>query len=433
MTTPYRALIVDDVAEIRKLTAHALGREGFRCDEAEDGVVAENLLRLNRYDVVLADLKMPRKHGYALIAEILEKPDPPLIIVITGVAEPKLVYDLTLRGVADFLVKPLHYNVLVPRIKALLERRMQEAPSAGRSAPSMTQYLETATQTLREQLAQVTQQFQNTIAQLEKQKQELSEGLVGAIRVLTNLMTQAGQVKESHVLRVEAMASWLAKKLALDPEDARYVKSAALLHDIGQFGMPDAIRRCPPWQLDEEARKIYEQYPIIGATLISEVPGAERIAELIETHAENFDGSGFPFRKARNNIPMGARIIRIADAVDTFQMFSENPDPQQEVLNYITEQKGVAFDPLLVPLAIRYVLESGTLYPHENTRLVSAQDLLEGMVLAADVFDTSGRFLARRGVVLTSRLAHRLGILLGEQKIRIVAEDKAQPGNPPSA
>ncbi len=123
MTKRRRVLVVDDEPMIQKLVVRALSQHGFNCDTADDGNDAEELMSSEHYDVVVSDLKMPNKHGHALAIGLLAQRDRPLIVIYTGVAEPRLAKDLLARGVDDIVFKPLDVSVLAAKVQALVDRR----------------------------------------------------------------------------------------------------------------------------------------------------------------------------------------------------------------------------------------------------------------------------------------------------------------------
>ena len=100
--------------------------EGISCEGASNGREAKEALTTNRFDVVVTDLRMPEVNGHALSLDILAENNPPILIVVTGVAEPRIARDLLSRGVDDVLYKPLDHDLLAMKIKSLIERR--EAP-----------------------------------------------------------------------------------------------------------------------------------------------------------------------------------------------------------------------------------------------------------------------------------------------------------------
>jgi HD-like signal output (HDOD) protein/DNA-binding NarL/FixJ family response regulator len=119
----YKALVVDDEPAVRNLTVRSLRSSGVECDVAVDGRDALERLLSSRYDVVITDVLMPNMHGHALAVDLLEREDRPMIVVLTGVLEPKITRDLLARGVDDVCFKPVDYRLFAAKVKALLMRR----------------------------------------------------------------------------------------------------------------------------------------------------------------------------------------------------------------------------------------------------------------------------------------------------------------------
>jgi response regulator RpfG family c-di-GMP phosphodiesterase len=419
----YRVLIVDDDDNVRSLLRRELEHRNITCEEAADGIVAENALRRTRYDAVICDLVMPRKHGHKLIVETLDHESPPMIIAMTGLAEPKLVSDLISRGVVDVMQKPIQWSILGAKLHALLERKAMMGPG-GRVSPNLiSSKITEATTNLKSQLTDVTKSFQKTINVLEEQREHLEEGFVGSIRVLTSIFSHSDQAKGSHAGRVEKMAVALAQNMEIGGERLRNIRIAALLHEIGMFYMPDAVRLKAPWELAPKEYEAYQKYPLVGATLLSELSGAAEFAELIEMHTENYDGSGFPAGVKGENIPMGARILRIADGCDTFLMYLASGSRQTEIREHLLKQRGKYYDPDLVGHALTYVSQEIERTEAERTILVLPDELAVGQILAENVFDGEGRFLARNGAAVSANMLSLLRRLLWNSKVRIHAPD----------
>ncbi|MEX0611350.1 MAG: HDOD domain-containing protein, partial [Pirellulales bacterium] len=140
----YRVLVVDDEPAIRQLSANALRNQGFECDMANDGEQAAQMAASSRYDVVVTDLKMPNRNGHAFATDILRQPNRPLVVVHTGVMEPKLANDLLLRGVDDLIFKPTDFRVLATKVKSLVERAVRsndEKANSARQSPEPLQHV----------------------------------------------------------------------------------------------------------------------------------------------------------------------------------------------------------------------------------------------------------------------------------------------------
>lgn len=118
----YRAIVVDDDPIARQTVAFFLRQEGFECAQAADGNDAMQLLSDSPCDVVVTDLRMPNRHGYALASDILEIPHRPLVVVHTSVDSPKVARDLIALGVDEIVEKPSDYELFAAKLLAMVQR-----------------------------------------------------------------------------------------------------------------------------------------------------------------------------------------------------------------------------------------------------------------------------------------------------------------------
>ena len=143
----HRVLIVDDEPLIREATSRAMAAQEFCCETACDGRQAMQMYQEKRHDLVVTDLRMPKYHGHSLILELLKDNEPPGIVVLTGVANTRLVKDLLSRGVQDIVQKPIDFNVFATKMLTLIERggwgssfgQSQTNPTSGQSSPVSSQ------------------------------------------------------------------------------------------------------------------------------------------------------------------------------------------------------------------------------------------------------------------------------------------------------
>jgi HD-like signal output (HDOD) protein/DNA-binding response OmpR family regulator len=132
-----KALVVDDEKNVRSLLIAWLFREGFLCNEADDGAKALREISQSRYDLVVADLRMPNRHGYSLCQEILGQDRRPRLVVVTGVDDPRLLRDLQSRGVDHVFQKPVDASEFVSRIRELTQS-LDSSVRAGESPTRVT-------------------------------------------------------------------------------------------------------------------------------------------------------------------------------------------------------------------------------------------------------------------------------------------------------
>jgi len=153
-TQTYRALVVDDEAIVRQGAMRALCRWGFLCEAAPNGTAAYEMAKQNRYDVVVTDLRMPEANGHQLAIDLLAMPQRPAVVVLTGVAEPRLANDLRIRGVDEILFKPIEYDLLAKKTRGIVDQHILAAQQintatleAGDSttSPEITEHVQHAT------------------------------------------------------------------------------------------------------------------------------------------------------------------------------------------------------------------------------------------------------------------------------------------------
>ncbi|MBI4615747.1 MAG: response regulator [Planctomycetes bacterium] len=402
-TQPW-ALVIDDDPALLALVARAMRGEGFVCETAEDGEVATKKLSARRYDVVVVDLRMPKLHGHAVAVELLKSSPGTMIVVLTGLIEPKLARDLIARGVEDIVFKPTDPFVFAAKAKALLQRchdrKEREEEKEG-------------------EIARARADSEETVGRLSEHETEIEESYTGSVRMLASLIEQMGRMQGSHAVRVEETAEGVAVLAGIEGSELRNVKVASLLHDIGQFGLPDPVRSRPPWELSPEERKTYEKYPTIGVVLLSEVCGSKPLIEIVESHAENFDGTGFPHRKRGSEVSLAARVLRLADGLDTYLLFTNQIEHWEAARRHLARMRGSAYDPEVAELALAYLAEREARTREERIATVPAEKLRAGLVLAQDLYDESGIFLARKGVRLTEEMVPRLLSVVPGSRIRV--------------
>lgn len=127
----FRTLIVDDEPLVRDLTSRVLRKHDLPCDTAADGDEAIDMFDRGEYGAVVTDLRMPQRNGHSLAVELLNRPSPPRVLVVTGLAEPRLIRDLIDRGVDDVIFKPVNYDVLAIKVASIAAK----GPSTRKAAP----------------------------------------------------------------------------------------------------------------------------------------------------------------------------------------------------------------------------------------------------------------------------------------------------------
>jgi putative nucleotidyltransferase with HDIG domain len=162
------------------------------------------------------------------------------------------------------------------------------------------------------------------------------------------------QHTHGHTERVRDIATMIAEEMGLGRDGTDALRTAAMLHDIGKLAVPDYILSKPARLTEEEMKKI-ETHTLVGAAILEPVKFPWPVVPAIRSHHEWFDGSGYPERLAGDSIPLGARILAVADVYDA--LLSHRPYrpavPVQKAVAFMRERSGTQFDPDVLKICFR--------------------------------------------------------------------------------
>lgn len=325
-----RVLVVDDEPAVCALLSEGLCREGFDCRPATDGKEALRMLGLEPFDVVISDLRMPGVSGLALLEVVRVKYPHLSFLMATGVNNVRVGVAAMKQGAADYLVKPFQLEGVVASVERAMEKKRLELE------------LENYRQHLEQMVEHRTRQLQSAMKRIELTYDETLAAL-GAALDLRDTET------EGHSHRVSRYCMETARTLGCSGEQLQHIVRGSYLHDIGKIGIPDAIL-LKPGKLTGEETALMQTHARIGFELVSRIAFLAPAAEMVLTHQERYDGSGYPQGLVGDDIPLGARIFAVADTLDA--MTSNRPYrralPFAAARHEILGQSGHQFDPRVV-------------------------------------------------------------------------------------
>ena len=177
-------------------------------------------------------------------------------------------------------------------------------------------------------------------------------------------MEARDQYTASHSGRVSDMSEQISRILCLPDEQIEFIHIAADLHDIGKIGISDHVLMREGPLCDDDWR-LMRQHPIIGYDILNKVTSFQEIALIVRHHHERWDGCGYPDGIAGECIPLGSRIIAIADSIDAMmsdRLYRRRLDSQSCRLE-IQKNRGVMYDPAVTDIVLEnwdLVIDAGT-------------------------------------------------------------------------
>jgi putative nucleotidyltransferase with HDIG domain len=326
-----RILVVDDEAPVRGIVAALLEHSGYSPVTASGADEAIELLAQDpTYSLVLSDIMMPGIDGLALLDRIsADHPGVP-VIMFTAVHDIHVATSAFRRGAFDYLLKPFERL----QLESVVARAVEHSRHL-RQNHAYRQHLE-------EIISARTGRLRATMQDLERSYDITIEAMGDALDL-------RDQETEGHSRRVTAYTIELARALSVGSDDLRIIARGAFLHDIGKIATPDSIL-LKPGRLSSAEMAIMREHCQRGYDMVRKIPFLREAAEIVYSHQERFDGTGYPRGLKGNEIPLGARIFAIADTLDA--MTSDRPyrkgtsfaDARAEILRCA----GTQFDPAIV-------------------------------------------------------------------------------------
>lgn len=190
-----------------------------------------------------------------------------------------------------------------------------------------------------------------------------ASSLSGMVDALTDLLDARDQYTGEHTQDVYTLASQLGERMELEEEEVRMLGYAARLHDIGKIAIPDAVLN-KPGKLDAQEWQVMQTHAQLGADIVSRIPALRSLAPIIHAHHERWDGAGYPQQLVQEEIPLGARIIAVADsygAMTTNRPYRQASSPEW-ALAELQRCAGSQFDPRVVDAFAQLLTQSGVAY-----------------------------------------------------------------------
>jgi putative nucleotidyltransferase with HDIG domain len=332
---PARILVVDDENHVRSMIGATLERRGYDVQLSSSGRHALEILEHNTFDLVLTDIVMQDGNGIFLLDRIRGKlPNVP-VVMVSAIHDISVAIDSMRRGAYDYLLKPFEREHLVATVDRALEYR-QALQESHNYQQNLEQVVRARTEMLRQAMEDLEHSYDITL------------------EALGDALDLKDSETEGHSKRVTAYTIALARAMGISPAEIKVIARGAFLHDIGKMAIPDDILRKPA-PLTSDEQKIMREHCTRGFNILRKIPFLSEAAEIVFSHQEHYDGSGYPTGLRGGEIPIGARIFAVADTLDAitsdrpYRKASSFDAARQEILRC----SGSQFDPSVVEVFLK--------------------------------------------------------------------------------
>jgi response regulator RpfG family c-di-GMP phosphodiesterase len=334
---PY-CLVVDDEERLRQVLMQVMRRDGFRCLEAADGLQAMDQLRQHPVSLLLSDLKMPRMDGLELLRTVREQHPDVAVVMITAVPDVEVAVNCLANGAMDYLTKPFHLEEARARVSQAMERR---------------------------RLILENRHYQERLRErVEAQASRLEEMFLAGVQALAEALELKDPYTRGHSVRVSQYSSILARMLQLDDNVVHQIELGGHVHDIGKIGVREAVLNKTEKLTDEEYEHVMI-HPLVGWRVLAPLLGDAPVAlNIVRSHHERVDGRGVPDGLAGDAIPLEARIVAVADAIDAMtsgRPYRGNELTLVEAYEELQRNVGTQFDARVVA-TVGEALRTGELF-----------------------------------------------------------------------
>lgn len=333
-------LVVDDDEASRKLLTQLLSSQGFTVATARDAEEALTRIAQVSPDLLLLDVKLPDEDGRTLCRRLRMDGATSRLPIVLMTAYPDSAKMCLASGADAIIQKPFKREEVVSWVRCLVRARHADAGS---------------------------------------------EGIERVLFSIAASIEARSEYSEDHLWRVAQFSEQLASALGLSDTKVATVRRAALIHDIGMIGVPEHVLRQPRSLTPMEFTQV-KPHTVLGASLARGLSGGDAVSALVRGHHERWSGGGYPDNLTGEDIPLGARILAVADAFDA--LTTDRPYRSaltiNEALDVLWFGADTQWDPHLVEVFASLVQPSRESTKSNDRRHGLTEAMIRYMILTGD-------------------------------------------------
>ncbi len=406
-------LLVDDEENILKAIRRALRSINVNVLMATSGKQGLEFLSQQPVNLIISDMRMPEMTGAEFLSQAAQKyPEIPRILM-TGYSDMESTIQAINDGqISNYLPKPWNDDVL----KSIVADGLQSTQLKLHNAYLTEQLIEkqTALEALNKNLEKTvedrTQEVINKSKKLEVANAQLNNTHNSMVSLISNILA----LRDEHGSRVSELKASIAKdiavKMALNEEDVQSVYNATLLSNIGKMTFADNILDKPYNTLNKGELAFFKKFPVLGEAVLIGIPGLATESKIIRCQFERYNGLGFPDALDDEKIPLGAKILAVArDYVELVQgLYTGKAFGEIKARAEIKKYSGDRYHPDVVKAFIDIIEKYSMDEVAEDEKRISARNLQEGMILARNIYSSSGIILLKKDHIIDTQVLNKI-------------------------
>ena len=405
-------LCVDDEQNILSALRRLFRHDGYRVLTAISGDAGIKLLESEQVDLVISDMRMPEMDGARFLEVVSSRWPDTSRILLTGHADITSTIEAINQGqIFRYISKPWDDQDVRLIVRHALEHKQLERDKRRLEALTRRQNeeLRELNAGLEARVEERTVELRLAHDALAAANEKLKTSFLTSIKVFSNLIEVTEGPRSGHSRRVADLARRIAVKIGLDRTATQDVMLAGLLHDIGKIGMPDALIAKSVSQMNTEEFILFKKHPIKGELALMALDSLRSAARLLRSHHERYDGQGYPDGLSATVIPLGARILAVANDYDGLQIgsFSAKRLTSVEALAFLQQSRGKRYDPQVLD-AFANLNDSEIADKVQKEWALGPNSLRPGMVLSRDLVSCEGALLLAADFLLDDSLIKQI-------------------------
>ncbi|MBU0720663.1 response regulator [bacterium] len=327
-------LYVEDEGMLREKTGSFLNKIFNRVEVAADGKEALDKYAHNKYDIVITDIQMPNMNGLELIQEIRKIDAAQEVIITSAYTDSDYLTQSIKLGVTGYIIKPIDFEQIVKVLQQSVDKL---------TAFRENELYKTKLQVMVDKRTKKIIHLQDELLSNYKQM------MLSLVKMIDGRDTYTG----GHSERVAVYSRDIARAMGFKQKECDLIYQAGILHDIGKVITPDAILLKPD-KLTNEEYSLIKEHVTISYNVLSDVPMYKELANIVYSHHEYYDGSGYPRGLKYEEIPIFARIMTVADSFDamTTSRIYKARKTKKEAIEELQDLAGSLYDPVVVKNAV---------------------------------------------------------------------------------